>query len=134
MTPTQRFTARPAPARAPGLLGLVLASLLLAPTPLRANPAKSYAEQAHGLALDSFRRGRFPEAYGRFVALAEAGHPASARYALWMCETGPTLFGKDWDCAPDQVQSWARTAGVAAPRIEVRTYPSSTRDPGATRR
>jgi hypothetical protein len=78
--------------------------------------SSTYTERMHHRALESFRQGRFPEAYGRFIDLANAGHPASARYALWMCEQGPSLFGKDWDCAPHEVEDWARLAGVAAPR------------------
>jgi len=79
----------------------------------------SRADQLHALAVHSLRQGRFPEAYGRFVALADAGHAASARQALWMCEHGPARFGRDWDCAPEQVQDWAAAAaaGVAVPRL-----------------
>ena len=75
------------------------------------------ADRLHARALESFRAGRFPEAYGRFMGLANAGHPASARYALWMCEHGLALFGKDWDCAPHEVEDWAMAAGVAVPPI-----------------
>ena len=83
----------------------------------------------HAKAVESFRQGRFPEACGRFIGLANAGHPASARYALWMCEQGMALFGKDWDCAPHEAEDWARSAGVAPaalPRIAVRQYPTPT--------
>jgi hypothetical protein len=76
----------------------------------------------HAAAVELFRQGRFPEAYGRFVELANAGHPASARYALWMCENGPALFGKDWDCAPHEIQDWAQLAGVMAPKLAARQY------------
>jgi hypothetical protein len=82
----------------------------------------SMADKLHGHAVESFRQGRFPEAYGRFIALADAGHPASAKYALWMCEHGPALFGKDWDCAPHEIEEWARTARVAVPHIGPRHY------------
>lgn len=68
------------------------------------------AERLHARAVQAFREGRFPEAYGRFVGLANAGHPASARYALWMCEQGPALFGSLWDCAPHEQEDWARLA------------------------
>ena len=67
-------------------------------------------QRTHVQALDSFRRARFSEAYGRFIRLAEAGHPASARYALWMCENGPALFGVLWDCSPDDVEDWTLAA------------------------
>ncbi|MBL8327068.1 MAG: hypothetical protein JNJ89_19135 [Rubrivivax sp.] len=78
-----------------------------APTPL--------ADQLHTRAEHAFQQGRFPEAYGRFVALADAGHPPAARRALWMCEHGLAHFGRDWDCAPHQVADWAAAAGVATP-------------------
>ena len=81
-----------------------------------------FAVRMHARAVELFRQGRFPEAYGRFIELANAGHPASARHALWMCEQGPTLFGSDWDCAPHEVEEWARTAGVALPRIAMPQY------------
>lgn len=67
-------------------------------------------EQAHAQALTSFRRARFSEAYGRFIKLAEAGHPASARYAIWMCENGDALFGVPWDCAPQELEDWGEVA------------------------
>ena len=98
-----------------GLLGVVLAAPAVAAPP-------SHADRLHAQAVESFRNGRFPEAYGRFLVLAEAGHPASARYALWMCEHGLELFGRDWDCTPDEIQTWARAAGVVAPIIGARQY------------
>jgi hypothetical protein len=96
------------PLRRMALLPLVLAC---SAAPAAAAPG-TYAERMHARAVESFRQGRFPEAYGRFIDLANTGHPASARYALWMCEQGPALFGKDWDCAPHEAEDWARAAGV----------------------
>lgn len=96
----------------PTLLGAAAMALLMTGTPLAASPP-SHAERMHALALESFRAGRFPEAYGRFIALAQIGHPASARYALWMCEHGLPLFGKNWDCSQEEVEDWARAARVA---------------------
>ncbi|MBK9134309.1 MAG: hypothetical protein IPM15_08195 [Betaproteobacteria bacterium] len=93
----------------------------------------SALEQAHAQALDSFRRARFSEAYGRFIRLAEAGHPASARYAIWMCENGSGLFGVPWDCAPEELEDWAFVArsmpampaarAAPAPRTPARPVP-----------
>lgn len=98
---------------------LVLATTpqLSAAGPAAAGPAapSRWLEQAHAKALDLFRRGRFSEAYGRFIELAEVGHPASARYAVWMCENGTPLFGVDWDCAPHEMEAW-RAMGSAAER------------------
>jgi hypothetical protein len=99
----------------PCLMALMSLMALTATSPSAAAPS-TYAERMHHRALESFRQGRFPEAYGRFIDLANTGHPASARYALWMCEQGPALFGRDWDCAPHEVDDWALTAGVAVPR------------------
>ena len=96
-----------------GLLGAAWAGQSLHAAP----QAPTQADRLHARALDSFRQGRFPEAYGRFMGLANAGHSASARYALWMCEHGLALFGKDWDCAPHEVEDWAMAAGVAVPRM-----------------
>jgi hypothetical protein len=105
-----------------------LLSLLALTSALPAASApRTYAERMHQRALESFRQGRFPEAYGRFIDLANAGHPASARYALWMCEQGPALFGKDWDCAPHEVEDWARWAGLAV----LQAGESRPPDPGA---
>lgn len=77
------------------------------------------AERMHARAVESFRQGRFPEAHGRFIDMANSGHPASARYALLMCEQGSALFGKDWDCAPHEAGDWARAAGVPWSQIAV---------------
>jgi hypothetical protein len=101
---------------------VVCCLLALASTASEAGPGSNHADRAHARAVESFRVGRFPEAYGRFVALADAGHAPSARYALWMCEQGLALFGKDWDCTPQQVADWAKTAGVLAPQIELHSY------------
>ena len=95
------------------LLALLTATLgaIAAPQASAATPAQSSAlELAHAQALDSFRRARFSEAYGRFIKLAEAGHPASARYAIWMCENGTALFGVAWDCAPQELEDWRAAA------------------------
>ena len=80
-------------------------------------------------AIESFRKGQLADAYGRFIQLANRGHADSARYALLMCEHGLNLFGRDWDCAPDSVAAWARSAGVPAPRIAVRHYAASASSP-----
>ena len=87
----------------------------------------TYAERAHARAVESFRAGRFPEAYGRFISLANAGHPPSARHALWMCAQGCALFGKDWDCAAHEIEDWARLARTAVPEVTACPYSPPSR-------
>lgn len=80
------------------------------PTVTGSGARPSPIERAHAQALELFRRARFSEAYGRFIQLADAGHPASARYAIWMCENGTALFGAAWDCAPHELEEWRAVA------------------------
>lgn len=109
-------------------LNLLPLVLVCSAAPAAAAPG-TYSERMHVRAVESFRQGRFPEAYGRFIDLANTGHPASARYALWMCEQGPALFGKDWDCAPHEAEAWARAAGVRLPQIAVGQPVTQTTSP-----
>lgn len=115
MTPTSTRRRRVAACLAGATLAVAAATAAsAAPVTPRPTPAASI-DRLHNLAVQSFRQGRLAEAYGRFVALADAGHAASARQALWMCEHGSSLFGREWDCAPHQVADWAAAAGMAAP-------------------
>lgn len=90
-----------------------------------AQPAPGAAEQLHANAVASFRQARFSEAYGRVMALADAGHAPAADMALWMYLNGPTLFGKDWDSTQDQLTAWAQLAGRPVPTMVGRLYPQS---------
>lgn len=82
----------------------------------QATPVPAHvAERLHADALASFRAARFPEAYGRLIRLANAGHAPSARLVLWMFANGATVFGNDWDSSPEQLEDWARTAGQPVP-------------------
>ena len=83
------------------------------------------SERLHANALASFRQARFSEAYGRLMALADAGHPRSAEVALWMYLNGPTLFGKDWDSSQEQLTAWAQLAGQPAPTMVGVRYPKT---------
>jgi len=115
-------------------LGLLAAGLLLAWSPTAEAQAAGYAERQHARAVQSFRQGRFAEAYGRFVDLANAGHAPSARTALWMCEQGPTLFGSQWDCAPHEVDDWQRLqAAPTALPAAARHGPRSISSPSCAR-
>lgn len=90
-----------------------------------AQSAPGAAERLHANAVASFRQARFPEAYGRFVRMANAGHAPSAELALWMYLNGPTLFGKDWDSSQVQLTAWAKLAGQPAPTMVARGYPQT---------
>jgi len=68
------------------------------------------AEKLHAQAVTSYRQGRFAEAYGRLIHLADAGHGRSAKLALWMYQNGSAVFGSDWDSTPEQQQAWVEAA------------------------
>ena len=89
-------------------------------------------ERLHEDAMASFRQARFPEAYGRFIALANAGHAPSAELALWMYLHGAPVFARDWDCTQEQLTAWAQLAGQPVPVLVERSYPRIF-DPVATR-
>lgn len=111
-----RSTTTLGPSALPRLACLALLTALCAAMPLDAAQAQAGATavRLHAAAVEQFRLGRFPAAYGRFVALANAGHPPSAALALWMCAQGPTLFGSQWDCTPDEVVDWTALARRAS--------------------
>lgn len=88
-----------------------------------AQPASGGVERLHEDALLSFRQARFPEAYGRLIALADAGHAPSAALALWMYQHGASVFARDWDCTQDQLSAWARLASQPEPTMVARSYP-----------
>lgn len=89
-----------------------------------ARSAPNVAERLHANALASFRQARFPEAFGRFIALAEAGHAPSAEVALWMYLHGPSVFGREWDSTPEQLTAWAKLAGQS---VHTMVAPSNPR-------
>ena len=88
-----------------------------------AQPSTGAAQRLHANALASFQKARFPEAYGRLIALADAGHAPAAELALWMYLNGPTVFSRDWDSTPEQLTAWAQLARQPAPTMLARSYP-----------
>jgi hypothetical protein len=97
---------------------------LHAPTPVAAqSQPPRWMVSGYSAALASFRQARYPEAYGRFITLAEWGHAPAARHALWMCEHGQELFGRSFDCSPDEIQSWAIRSGSDPVEALRRIYP-----------
>jgi hypothetical protein len=103
----------------------VLTALVLGAATATAQPAAAgaAADRLQADAVASFRQARYSEAYGRFAALADAGHAPSAARALWMYLNGPALFNKDWDSHQDQLDHWAALAGQPAPVQVARLYP-----------
>ena len=94
---------------------VALAGGVLALTAAQAAPTT--AEHLHARAASSFQHGRYAEAYGRFMALADAGHAPSAEVALFMYRNGSTLFGSQWDVSPDQLAAWAQLLGHPVPMM-----------------
>ena len=90
-----------------------------------AHAASAAAQQLHARAVESFQHGRYAEAYGRFMALADAGHAPAAEVALFMYANGRTLFGSQWDVSPDQLAAWARLTGRPVPEMvaDVASHP-----------
>lgn len=97
---------------------LLVLPALLAGTALAQSGAASQRDEIQRAefaeAVGLFRAQRFPQAYGRFVALADRGHAPSAQMALMMVSNGPTVFGSDWDANTDQLQRWQRLTLVAS--------------------
>ena len=82
-------------------------------------------------AVASFQQGRFPEAYGRFMALADAGHAPAAEIALFMALNSTAVFGKDWDVSQEQLTAWAAITGKPAPVLQARAYTRAGAQVGA---
>lgn len=108
--------------------GLTAVLLAIAVSNVAAAPADALTKR-HDEGVQYFRAGRFSAAYGRFVELAEVGHKPAAQYALWMCQHGLELFGKDWDCNGDQLEDWSLLAGVPTPALHARHYGHATLGP-----
>lgn len=87
--------------------------------------ARSHAATL-ALARQALREGRFPAAYGRFAALADAGHAPSAELSLVMWRHGQEVFGSAWSATPAQVRRWtalaAERARTASARAEAELH------------
>lgn len=80
------------------------------PAPGSAQERRQFAEAVH-----LYRSGRWSAAYGRFIALADLGHPNAARIALSMHRDSQSRYGTLWDATPQQLQDWERSARRADP-------------------
>jgi hypothetical protein len=67
-------------------------------------------ETAFTAAMTKYKLGQWPAAYGRFVALADQGHPEAARIALIMLRHGVTMYGSDWGASQPQIDQWTKLA------------------------
>ncbi|QJW83933.1 hypothetical protein HK414_08050 [Ramlibacter terrae] len=108
------------------------------PVPLQAAKApvdtSLFAEdhRLFAVAMDAYREGRFSAAYGRFIVLADLGHPRAARMALLMYRDGPARYGTPWDATQEQLETRPTVAaGWAPPRsVEVATILDAAYAPG----
>ena len=101
----QRFEA--APARP------TLSTTALTTIPPPALPGVEIAP-TFASAAESLRTGRYADAYGRFVQLADEGDIDAGRIALVMHRFGPKVFGSTWDATVEQVADWTYRSEVAA--------------------
>lgn len=82
-----------------------------------AEPAASL-EARFDAAIEAYRAGRYPTAYGQMIRLAGEGHGEAARMALLMHRLGARLYGSQWDATPDQIQRWIVLATQAMQQQE----------------
>ncbi|HZY19042.1 MAG TPA: hypothetical protein VFE82_11210 [Ramlibacter sp.] len=78
-------------------------------------------------AVVQHQRGEFAEAYGRFIALANAGDPDAARASLFMLRYGPDLYGSHWDAMPQEIARWESLAASAKGRPVPSFQPVATK-------
>lgn len=107
-----------------GLAGLVTSLLLAVSLPSGAAPL---SDREYDEAVRSFKAGRVSLAFGQFLDLANRGDVDAARVALFMHAYGPSLFGKQWDAAPEHVAHWdrlVRNSSVASSRPPLEFAPT----------
>ena len=78
---------------------------------LAAAPAVA-ADDTFVAAMRAYDEGRYAFAYGRLVALADAGNADAARVALLMLRFGPQLYGAQWSATPGQIDRWLASASM----------------------
>ena len=88
-------------------------------------------EQDYAEAIQQFRDGRLADAYGRFRELANHGDADAARIAIFMYKFGPSLYGRQWDLTPHQVQAWETLAKSASAREELPVLTYVNQSPAA---
>jgi len=107
---------------------LLLAAALLGPPAASVAGSVGPAQEAgFGEAAGLLRAGRHAAAYGRFVALADAGNRDAARIALVMHRYARALFASDWDATTEQLEDWSHLARLGeAADIAARRFAGPT--------
>lgn len=83
----------------------------------------SVRDQLHAIAVAASQQGRYPEACGRFMKLADGGHVPSAEVALLIFQYSTTLFHSDWDASQAQLTAWSALIHWPAPVLQRGVYP-----------
>lgn len=87
------------------ILVLAMSMACLAGPARAAGVAYTYEE-----AVSRFREGRWADAYGRFMDLANKGDADAARISLFMLRYGPALHGARWHALPHEILRWQKLA------------------------
>jgi hypothetical protein len=92
-------------------------------------PALGMAAEADGYdeAVVQYHNGRWADAYGRFIALANEGDADAARTALFMLRYGPQLYNSHWDAMPGEVAQWEKLAASTQGRSTPLFQPVASR-------
>jgi hypothetical protein len=72
----------------------------------RREAERAALDARYAQALELFRAQRYAAAYGRLMALADAGHLPAAHAALLMLRNGKAMFGSDWSASERQQMHW----------------------------
>jgi hypothetical protein len=89
--------------------------------------ADANTNNAYDEAVVQYQNGRWADAYGRFIALANEGDADAARTALFMLRYGPQLYNAYWDAMPSEVARWERLAASSQGRSSPVFQPVASR-------
>ena len=109
---------RTAIAAASRLTSCMAALLLMAGSAAAQTSITPESGQSFDAALQAYEHNHWQTAYTGFAALADLGHPESARIALQMRRHGPALYRREFDASAQQLANWSRlrmAAGAGSP-------------------
>ena len=109
-----------------------LAALWLAGAAAQADPPASLAP--FDAALLQLEQCHWPQAFERFAALADTGHPEAARIALLMQAHGARLFGGRHGAPIDRRVRWLDLAAASLPLPQAQPGPPSASANAASNR